>query len=76
MFLDYIYSMLPRKEDGMSGVRQEDDVSDPDYGVLPRQDGVVSGLWRTASPGGWCVRIMACCLAKMALCLDYGALFR
>jgi hypothetical protein len=56
-------------------LRQEDDVSDPDYGVLPRQDGVVSGLWRAALLGGWCcVRIMACCLAWRILCPNYDVL--
>ncbi len=34
----------------------------------------MSGLWRAVSLGGWCVRIIACCLARRMVCLDYGVL--
>ncbi len=48
-----------------------------DYGVLSSlEDGGVSGLWHAASPGGWCVWIMVCCLARRMVCLDYGVLPR
>ncbi len=47
-----------------------------DYGVLPRQEDGVSGLWRAASLGGWCAWIMACCLARRMVRLDYGVLPR
>jgi hypothetical protein len=36
--------------------------------------GVVSGLWRAVSLGGWCVWIMARCFARRIECLDYGVL--
>ena len=36
----------------------------------------MSGLWRAVSLGGWWVWIMAYCLARKMVCLDYGVLPR
>jgi hypothetical protein len=47
-----------------------------DYGVLPRWEDGVSGLWRAVLLEGLSVWIMAYSRARRMVCLDYGVLPR